>query len=345
MTIIFDSLYSLLNSDLINQLRDERSLPFIQRLADIEYLTDRIAYKSNQIEGDERTLTRRLSESPPALRVPIPWQKDEQGKPKEVPMEEAIPIFEARRNALLRPIAEMIPGADEAFEKGYNEYQPLIHKAINSQFKEHKAHIQKQLEMIKKINAMKRELNNRVRDYCIFAEKYYCEIDGEWSRRLIDAVEKEYVRSNLTFQNEKLNSIMSIFHDYKDSQSHIIGLQKEFERLCRGESMTLEEAMDAYTQRIQGAIQSNQLEMVPEIDQEFAPLFIEIKKLERLNRAISDSRAELSWQCERFKKACVELDALFESHNGRPKNRRICEYFGVLYVLKQQILSNQAFTE
>lgn len=359
------TLRSLLDSNLVHVFRSERALPFVSRLADIEHLVLDIADKSEGIEGDERTLARRLSE-PPHIRVPIPWEKDEQGKPKEVPFEEAIPVFQERQRILHQQVAQMVPGGDEIYEDGFSRHKPLIEKAIAAQIKEHRAKIKQQLRMIKEIEADKRKLYARIREYADFADEYYGYVQEGTSKQVIHFYEGVFVQPNLSFQDScaskiqrayrrhskkieqllaQLHLIQFAFQDYKEIQSHVLAAQKRFEDFCyvqiAGRLMHYNEAADLYARKIKQAGESEDLEGLAKLDVEFKPLFDKIEEMHRLSDEISDSSLELDQKYTRFKEAAKKLDAFYEQNPGIYKNPRISDHLGMLSIFKAQILANE----
>lgn len=363
------TLNSLLDSDFIHVFRKERALPFISRLADIEHLVLQIADKSEQIEGDERTLTRRLSEPPP-IRVPIPWEKDEHGKPKEVSFEEAVPLFQERERILYKEVAQMVPGGDEIYENGFSGYKPLIQKAIAAQIKEYRAKIKKQLETIKEVEAGKKRLYTRIREYVDFADQYHGCVQEGISKQIIRNYERLIVQPNLSFQDgcaskiqrayrkhsekierllSQLHSIQFAFHDYQDIQSHIIAVQKRYEDSLYveigGHIMHYNDAADLYEQKIKQADESEDMEGMARLDVEFKPLFDKIGEIHQLSREISDSTLELGQKKIQFKKAVEKLDAFYEQNPGIYKNPRIADHLGMLSIFKHQILGNEELIE
>lgn len=352
----------------IEHLRNDGAGEFVDRIDAINSLKNRISALHDTITVKERTLTRQLSEFPPGLKIPVPWMNH-----KEVPLDDAIPLFQARQKELYLDLRYLRDPCGENYEE-FMALESHVLKHTVPQFKAHKERIQEQLKFAKEkkeIRELSSELRWLQREYLTFTDMHRDTISPEVQERLYDA-EALIVLPDLKPQHEsalcitknlrtctarinsvldELDSIKHCFLKYRAIQIELIDLNNELKSHREtalvipneeGEliAMDFNRAYDeryARTEATKGHEDIVRYNLLMQIDSDFFPMDSVVEEIEKTSKEIEEQELCLDNQSLVVRNARTQLDEIAKKPS---KIKSINQYCNDLLRLHCELLRN-----
>lgn len=349
-------------------LRKEGAGEFVDRLNRIQSLKSQISAIEDTITVKKRVLIRQLSEFPPGLKIPVPWMNN-----KEVPLEEAIPLFQARERELYLDLRYLRDPLGENYDQ-FIDLKSHVIRHTEPQFKAHKEKIQEKLKFAKEkreIQDLCFELRWLEREYLTFSQTHSDVISPEVQERLFVAEEliilpdlkaQQDAAARITAQlrsatariDSVLNEMSSIKHcflKYHQLQRELINLNNDLNDLQQTPLVIPNEegelvAMDfnrAYQERYErteatkGKEDDVRYNLLMQIESDFFQIESLAEEIEETTQQIEKLELRLDNQYLAVKEARTRLDAIAKNNYKCKSISRACHD---LLRLNSELLDN-----